>query len=69
MPETLDMTGLPPEAVRAVRTLVGMLRERTASAAPTPPSLFDLLGRAPVLRTGDDIARQVQDERDAWGES
>ena len=66
MPESIDVTDLPPEAIRTVRTLVGLLRAR--SAPPAAPSIFDMFGKAPVLRTGDDIARQVEEERDAWGD-
>ena len=35
----------------------------------TPSSIFDLFGKAPILRSGEDIARQIQEEREAWGES
>ncbi|HEX4606706.1 MAG TPA: hypothetical protein VH092_00730 [Urbifossiella sp.] len=66
MTKTIDVTGLPPEAVEAVETLVGMLR----AGPPSPPreSMFDLFGSVPVLRTGEDIARQIQEEHDSWGE-
>jgi len=44
-----------------------------AELNPPPPqgqrrSLFDLIGAAPTLRSGEDIAQQLQEERDAWGE-
>jgi hypothetical protein len=66
MTQTIDVTGLSREAVRTVEALVEMLREgRQIKAAP---SIFDLFGKAEVLRTGDDIAAQLRDERDAWGE-
>ena len=68
MPQTIDVTGLSPEAVRAVETLVGMLREKTTRAAGSAASVFDLVGKAPRPRTGDDIANQIQEERNAWGE-
>ncbi|OWK45048.1 hypothetical protein [Fimbriiglobus ruber] len=69
MPQAIDVTGLSPEAVRAVESLVNLLREKgTVSAAPAP-SVFDLFGKAPHLRSGDDIAKQIQDERAAWGDS
>ena len=39
---------------------------------PTTPrragSVADAFGTAPRLRSGDDIAAQIRDERDDWGE-
>lgn len=67
MPYTIDVSGLSPEAVRAMESLVRMLKAAPAKEAAAP-SIFDLFGKAPVLRTGDEIAKQVQEERDAWGE-
>ncbi len=69
MPQTIDVTGLPPEAVRAVESLVGILRAKPPTPPTAPPSVFDLFGKAPHLRTGDEIAQQIQDERNAWDES
>jgi hypothetical protein len=48
--------------------LVEIIRDK--SPKPTAPtcSIFDLFGKAPKLRTGEDIARQVEEEHDAWGE-
>lgn len=68
MTRTIDVAGLPPEAVEAVETLVGMLRARPL-APPAGGSIFDLFGAAPVLRTSEDIARLFQKERDSWGDS
>jgi hypothetical protein len=47
--------------------------EGTAQLIITSPpnssaSIFDVIGKAPKLRTGKDIAAQIQDERDEWGE-
>ncbi len=36
LPRTIDVTGLPEEAIRAVESLVGLLRGR-ASLAPVSP--------------------------------
>ena len=69
MPQTIDVTGLPPDVVRAVESLVDTLRENPVVRDIPAPSVFDLFGKAPVLRTGEDIAEQLRDERDAWGES
>jgi hypothetical protein len=41
----------------------------TRGATPPAGSLFDLFGKAPRLRTAEDIAPEVREERDAWGES
>lgn len=65
MTHTIDVTGLPPEAVRAVEALVRVIREQ-AAATPPPGSIFDLFGKATTLRSGEDIAAQVREERDAW---
>ncbi len=37
---------------------------------PTPgkTSIFDLFGKAPVLRSGEDIDAQIREERDSWNE-
>lgn len=69
MPQTIDVTGLPPEAVRAEETLVGILRAKTTETPAVSPSVFELFGKAPRLRTGEDIAEQLRDERNAWNES
>jgi hypothetical protein len=68
MTNSIDLTGLSSEAVRAVETFVGMLREQAAKVPTAPTSTFDLIGKAPKLRTSEDIAAQVREERDAWGE-
>ena len=68
MASTIDVTGLTPEAVRALESLVLLLREKAAQRASPPTSVFDLFGKAPTLRSGEDIAKQLQEERDGWGE-
>ena len=68
MPQTIDVTGLPADAVRVVESLVGLLRDNAGKPTPSAPSIFDLIGKAPRLRSGEDIARQLREERDAWGE-
>lgn len=66
---TIDVTGLPPEAVGAVESLVGILRRGIAPRRATAPSIFSLFGKAKHLRTAEDIARQLRQEKDAWGEA
>jgi hypothetical protein len=68
MSQSIDLTGLSPEAVRVVESLVGLLRQNAAKANGSKRSVFDLFGKAPTLRTAEDIAAQVREERDAWGE-
>jgi hypothetical protein len=68
MTETIDVTGLSREAIRTVESLVGMLRESKQKPVGPVHSIFDLFGKARHLRTGEDIARQIQEERDSWGE-
>ncbi len=35
----------------------------------TPPqSMFDFFGKAPVLRTREEIDRQIQEEHASWGD-
>ena len=36
--------------------------------APAPTSMFDLFGKASRLRSAEDIAAQLQEERNEWGE-
>jgi hypothetical protein len=65
----IDVTGLPEPVVQDLQRLVKTLREQTGAAPhPRAPSIFDLFGKAPVLRSGEDIAAQLREERDAWGE-
>jgi hypothetical protein len=42
-------------------------------AAPVPPpgkrgSIFDSFGKAPVLRSKEDIEAQIREERESWGD-
>jgi len=68
MTQTIDVTGLSREAIRTVESLVGILRENQRKSVAAAPSVFDLFGKAKVLRTGEDIAEQLREERDSWGE-
>ena len=40
----------------------------TPASAGTHGSVADAFGRAPVLRSGDDILAQVRADRDEWGD-
>ena len=35
---------------------------------PKPNSMFDFFGKASVLRSRDDIDRQIQEEHSSWGD-
>jgi hypothetical protein len=47
--------------------LIVFPKEKAASSSPAI-SIFDLFGKAPVLRSAEDIEAQVRDERQAWGD-
>jgi hypothetical protein len=44
--------------------------ELIITPTPSPPvgSIADAFGKAPVLRSGDDILAQVRADRDEWGD-
>jgi len=64
----IDLTGLSPESVHVVEALVARMRAAGEASPPRPASIFDLFGKAARPRSGADIARQLDEERDAWGE-
>jgi hypothetical protein len=39
-----------------------------AAATQKKPSIFDFFGKAPVLRSKEDIESQIREERDSWGD-
>lgn len=67
MTQMIDVTGLSPEAVQTVETLVSLLRARRFESTGATTSIFDLFGMAEVVRSGEDIEARVREERDAWG--
>ncbi len=64
----------PPPAVHGRAELIVYVEQPRAKASANPVkngarvSIFDLLGKAIVLRSGEDIGSQVEAERDAWGD-
>jgi hypothetical protein len=62
----IDVSGLSADAVQAIESLVAAFRRKEERHIPSL-SVFDLFGKAPKLRTGEDISRQISEERDAWG--
>jgi hypothetical protein len=68
MSQTIDVSGLSPQAVQVVESLIELLRHDSNGAPARQASIFDLFGKAPKLRSAADIEQQVREERDAWGE-
>jgi hypothetical protein len=40
----------------------------SSEPAVPPATIFDLFGKAPRLRSAEEIESQIREERDAWGE-
>jgi hypothetical protein len=61
---------IPAEPLPAVegRAELIVFPERESEPTAQTPSIFDLFGKAPVLRSAEDIEAQVRHEREAWGE-
>ena len=41
---------------------------KNATQLPEGKSMFEFFGKAPQLRSAEDIDAQVREERDAWGD-
>ncbi len=54
------------EALRVLEQSRDNLRVEKTAASPTTGSVFDLFGKAPRFRTGEEIAEQLQAERKSW---
>jgi hypothetical protein len=63
--ESIDVSGLSEDEVRAVELYVAQLRHQVSSGRSQ--SVFDLFGKASRLRTARDIDQQVAEERAGWG--
>jgi hypothetical protein len=57
----------PMPLVEGPAELIVFPRAATPPAGQ-PQSIFDLFGKAPVLRSAEDIEAQVREEREAWGD-
>jgi hypothetical protein len=77
MPQALVIRGhyanrtfFPKEPLPAIEGEAELIVIPTDTTRPAVPSasLFDLIGKAPRLRSAEDIEAQVREERDAWGE-
>jgi hypothetical protein len=62
----------PPELLGATPQDVVIVFEDVAPAdapmADQRPSIFDSVGKAPVLRTAEDIDARIREERESWGD-
>ena len=61
---------IPAEPLPVVEGPAELIVFPQGNAEPStrPLSIFELFGKAPVLRSAEDIEAQIQAEREAWGE-
>lgn len=57
----------PLPLVEGPAELIVFPLEKTVPPSPAL-SIFDLFGKAPRLRSAEDIETQMREEREAWGE-
>lgn len=65
-----DQTFIPDEPLPIAEGPAELIVFPNPQSLPAVPgrSIFDLFGKAPRLRTEEDIAAQLREEHDAWGE-
>ncbi len=63
-----NQTFVPDEPMPLVEGRAELIVFPAAARPNVPPSIFDLFGKAPRLRSAEDIDAQVREEREAWGE-
>jgi len=77
MPQALVIRGryanrtfIPGEPLPAIEGEAQLIVIPTQTDQPAVPaaSIFDLMGKAPRLRSAEDIAAQIREEREGWGE-
>jgi hypothetical protein len=61
------IAGEPLPAVEGPAELI-VFPQKNVGASAQPLSIFDLFGKAPILRSAEDIETQLREEREAWGE-
>jgi hypothetical protein len=66
----VGQTFIPDEPLPIAEGIAELIVFPTGQAGAPPPagSIFDLFGKAPKLRTAQDIEAQIQEERAGWGE-
>lgn len=62
----VDRTFIPDEPLPDAEGTAELI---VTPSAPSRGSMFDHFGKAPQLRTAEDIAAQLREERDSWGEA
>ena len=67
MPQAIDVTGLSPEAIRVVESLVALLRENATNTSSPSRRTADVLGKSPNLQNGGDAEKTKDEERNRWG--
>jgi hypothetical protein len=66
----VDRVFVPDEPLPAVKGPAELIvfPQRETESSVQPISIFDLFGKAPILRSAEDIAAQIREEREAWGD-
>ena len=64
----VNRTFVPDEPLPAVEGMAELIVIPTKPPAAKTGSIFDHFGKAPVLRSREDIEAQIKEERDEWGE-
>jgi hypothetical protein len=58
---------VPDEPMPQVEGTAELIVFPTVAAPKPPPSIFDLFGKAPHLRSAEEIDRQIREEHESWG--
>lgn len=59
---------IPDEPIPAIAGEAELILTPESPSEERSGSIFDLFGAAPRPRTNEEIMRQIQEERDSWGE-
>ena len=61
-----NKTFVPDKPVPEVQGRADLIVYPGSASSPANVSVFELCGKAPVLRSGEDIDAQVEEERRMW---
>jgi hypothetical protein len=64
----VNRTFVPDEPLPAVEGSAELIVIPTKPLAAKTGSIFDHFGKAPVLRSRENIEAQIEEDRDEWGE-